>query len=73
MALTPQKARSSPRTPPNSASTHALGEELAQQPAARGSQGRADGDLLLPRLGPRQQQVGHVDAGDQQHQARPRP
>jgi len=46
----------------------ALGEELADQPAAAGAQREADGDLAAARQGAGQQQVGHVGAGDQQQQ-----
>ena len=37
--------------------------------AESGADGGADGDLAAARFGARQQQVGHVDAGDQQHEA----
>ena len=47
----------------------ALGEELADQPAATRTQRRSHGDLLLASLGSRQQQVADVGAGNQQHEA----
>ena len=47
---------------------HALGEQLADQPPPRGAERRADRHLALPRGDPREHQVGHVGAGDQQHQ-----
>ena len=34
-----------------------------------GAQGRADGNLLLTCFGAREQQVGHVGARDEQHEA----
>ena len=40
--------------------------ELPDQLAQPRSQRFANRDLALPRLGPRQQQIGHIDAGDQQ-------
>ena len=47
----------------------ALGEHLAEQrPAARAERG-AEGELRAPRRAAREQQVGHVGAGDQQDQA----
>ena len=47
---------------------HALGHELAQQPAAAGAERGAHRELAMPRLGARQQQVGEVGARDQQHE-----
>ena len=47
---------------------NALGEQLPHQPLPARAQSRPDGDLLAPPGGARQQQVGHVRAGDQQHQ-----
>jgi hypothetical protein len=46
---------------------HALGEQLAHQ-LPRRTKGGADRYLPLPHAGARQQQVGHVDARDQQHE-----
>ena len=46
----------------------AFGQHLAHQPAALGAQRGAQADLALARGAARQQQVGDVDAGDEQHQ-----
>ena len=48
---------------------HALHQELADQAAAARAHGQPHRHLALARLGPGQQQVGHVRAGDEQHQA----
>ena len=48
---------------------HALGEELADQAAASGADRRAHDDLAAARRGARQQQIGDVGAGDEQHEA----
>ena len=45
-----------------------FGQELPQQPPASGAERRADRELPLPRLGARQQQVGEIGAGDEQHE-----
>jgi len=47
----------------------ALGHELPGQPAAAGADRRAHGQLALPRDTPRQQQVRHVRAADEQDAA----
>ncbi len=47
---------------------HALDNQLADEAPASGSDRGADGHLLLAAYSPRQQQVGHVGAGDEQHQ-----
>ena len=46
----------------------ALFQELHDQAAASRAQGEAYGNLLLPRSGARDQQIGHIGAGDQQNQ-----
>ena len=46
----------------------ALGQQLRDDARAAGAEGGAHGDLPLARLGSRQQQVGDVHAGDQQHE-----
>ena len=46
----------------------ALGEQLPYQSPASCPERQTYGDLALPHAGPRQQQVGHVGAGDEQHQ-----
>ena len=47
----------------------AFDDELPDDAGAAGAEGRADGDLLLPGGGAGQQQVGHVGAGDEKHEA----
>ena len=47
----------------------AFGQHLRHQPAAAGAERGADRDLLLPRRGPRQQQVREVGADDQHDHA----
>ena len=44
----------------------ALGQELPDQPAVRRAEGQARRQLVAPRRGARQQQVGDVGAGDEQ-------
>ncbi len=46
----------------------AFSEQLPDQAKATGSQGQANGDLLLPRGGARQQQIGDIRASDEQHE-----
>ena len=46
----------------------ALGEELADQTAARRTHREPDRDLFLPRRRPREQQVGDIGAHDQEHE-----
>ena len=48
----------------------ALGEQLAQQAAAAGAHRGADHQFLFAPRHARQDQVGHVGAGDQQHEGR---
>ena len=66
-----QHARQRPRraTAPAAASSSALDHQLPDDAAARGADGEAHGDLALARARAREQQVGQVGAGDQQHQA----
>ncbi len=47
----------------------ALGEQLTNQPSASGAQRQAHGGFLLSRHAAREQQIGDIDAGDQQQQA----
>lgn len=47
----------------------ALGHQLTGQPAPADAECQADGDLPPALRGPGEQQVGEVEAGDQQHQA----
>ena len=46
----------------------AFHEQLANQASAAGTERRAHRDFLFTRRGASQQQICHVDAGDQQHQ-----
>ncbi len=45
----------------------ALDDELLHEPSARGPQRRAHRDLGVPPLRAREQQVGHIHGGDDQH------
>ena len=47
---------------------HALGEQLAHEAPAAGAQRGADGEFALQFQHARQQQVGHICAGDEQHE-----
>ena len=47
----------------------ALGQELAHNPRASGAQRLAHGQLLLPISRARQNQTGHIGAGDEQDKA----
>ena len=47
---------------------HALGEHLADQPAAAGAERRADRQLALTRRRPREHEVADVRARDEQHE-----
>ena len=42
--------------------------QLLDEPARRRADGAANGDLALAGRGPRQHQVGHIGAGDEQNQ-----
>jgi hypothetical protein len=46
----------------------ALGEQLAHQPRAAGAERRPDADFALPCGGAREQEIGDIDARDEQHQ-----
>jgi hypothetical protein len=48
---------------------HALRQELPDQPGAPRPHRHAHGDLSLPAAGPRQQQIRHVRAGDEEHES----
>ena len=47
----------------------ALAEQLPRQPGARGAERQAYAQLVAPRRRAREQQVGDVGAGDEQHEA----
>ena len=46
----------------------ALGEELPEQPPAAGAERGADGHLPVARRRAREEQVGHIGAGDEEHE-----
>ena len=60
-------ARATPRTPPQTARTHALGQELPHEALAPRAHGGAHGELLAPADRARQQQAREVRAADQKH------
>ena len=45
-----------------------FGQQLTNNAARSGAHGKANSDFSLACRGTRQHQVGHVDAGDEQHQ-----
>jgi len=47
----------------------AFDQELAHEPPAARAQGGPDGELLLARGGPGEEEIGHVAAADEQEQA----
>ena len=47
----------------------AFGQQLGKDGGARRAQCTAYGQLLLPHHAARQQQIGHIDAGNEQHKA----
>ena len=47
---------------------HTLDDQLPRDPPAACAERDANGDLLLPADGARQQQVGDIGAGDQEHE-----
>ena len=63
------RASTRPSAPPSAGEQQALGQHLPRQPPPAGADGRAHRQLALPADGARQQQVGDVDAGHQQHDA----
>ena len=64
----PHQASTIPATPPRKASSRLSVSSCWIMPAAGGAERDADRDLLAAGAGAGQQQVGHVDARDQQHQ-----
>ena len=68
-ARTPNKAEQQAQEASGDGEQDTFGEQLADDAGAAGSQGGADGKLALAACGAHQQQIGHVGAGDQQHQA----
>ena len=72
MAASPRTAAAAsrvPSAPPQSGEDHAFGEQLAHEVAAAGAQRGADGHLAAARGGARDQQAGHIGAGDQHDEA----
>ena len=67
--LNSAKSQGDARKAANECQEHALSERLADQPAATGTQREAHGHFALPCGSPREQEVGHIDAGDQQDES----
>ncbi len=63
------KARTRPRRAPARGEDEALGEHLADERRAAGTQGGAHGELFAAGGGAGEQQVGEVDADDEQDEA----
>ena len=63
-----QKVSARPSAPPAAAMMPALDHDLAEHRPAAGAERGSQGELPFPRGRPGQQQVGHVGAGDEQHQ-----
>jgi hypothetical protein len=66
---TVQVANSRPKRAPAEGEQRALGEQLAHEAPASGAERGADGELAVPPQQPREREVRHVGARDQQHQA----
>ena len=66
---TPQKARADATSPADRGEQDALHEELPDEPAAAGAEGRADGDLASAVGGAREQEVADVGGGDEEHES----
>ena len=64
-----QWASSTPSSAAEPGDDQALGDQLAHHVGSIGAEREARGDLLAPAGEARQQQVGDVGAGDQQHAA----
>jgi hypothetical protein len=64
----PHSASSAPSVPPSQAQQNAFDEHRPQDGEAARPQRQAHADFLPPGGGARQQQVGEVGTGDQQHQ-----
>ena len=62
-------ATAMPSPPPTRASTRLSVRNCAEDLAARGSHGAANGNLALPYCAFGQQQIGDVDAGDEKHES----
>ena len=66
-----QRASSSPAPAGAEREHDALGQQLPDDAPLAGAERRADRNLARPRRAAREQQVGHVAARDEQHDARP--
>jgi hypothetical protein len=62
-------ASATPSTAPASREHGGLNQQLPHETPPRGADGKTDGKFAVPGFSPRQQQVGHVRARDQQHHA----
>jgi hypothetical protein len=67
-SFTPAAANAAPSHAARRGEHKAFGEKLPHDARAARAQREAHADLFLPRRGACQQQVGHVGAGDHQHQ-----
>ena len=64
-----QYASAMPTVAPVCRQQQRLGQRLLHQARAAGPEGRADGQFLLPRDAAREQEIRHVDAGDEKQEA----
>ena len=64
----PQLASSSPARGAETGQHATFDDELQQHAGASGAQCDAHGDFTLPRFGTRQQKIGDIGAGNQQHE-----
>ena len=58
-----------PSMPPSKRKRKAFCQQLPDDLSAAGSQSRTGCKFALSRRGSRQQQVGHIGAGDEQHES----
>ena len=68
-ACTPTRASEQAQRPAGERQQHALGHELAEEPAAARAERGPHRELPMPRFRARQQQVGEVRARNQQHES----
>ena len=62
-----QIARITPAAAPNRRQEHAFRQKLTRQTPATRAQRGADGQFFLARQGPRELEIRHIRARDQQH------
>ena len=67
--LDPPNGKQQPETGAEQTEHHAFSEKLPDQPAAAGAECGANGHFRLARGRAGEQQVGDVDAGNQEHEA----